>query len=251
MTGAATVREERLPGELPIYVQPEWAERFPWLIQGTTARGEPGFDLRLFGDTPSGVVIDRWRRLRERLAVRGAVHARQVHAADILAHRAVEPGLTVAERFDGHVTLQTDLLLTVSVADCVPISLVDPAHGAIAMLHGGWRGVAASIFESGVSLLASIAGTRPTELWAHFGPAICGRCYEVGPEVFRALGLPEPAGPALLDVRAALVRRSERIGIPAEQVSTSAFCTRCGDSPFYSHRGGCLERQVGFLAIRG
>ena len=27
-------------------------------------------------------------------------------------------------------------------------------------------------------------------------------------------------------------------------------CTRCGDSPFFSHRGGRAERQVAFLGVR-
>ena len=251
MSAAATVREERLPGQLPIYAHPGWAERFPWLIQGTTARGEDDFDLRLFGDTPVGVVIDRWRLLRERLGVPGAAHARQVHGADILVHEAVEPGLSIAERFDGHYTRRPRLLLTVSVADCVPISLIDAESRAIAVLHGGWRGVAAGILEAGVDLLRQETGGVTANLFVHFGPAICGACYEVGPEVFRALGLQEPAGKALLDVRGVLAERAQRLGLPAARISVSEYCTRCGDSPFYSHRGGCIQRQVGFLALRG
>lgn len=250
MAAAATVREERLPGELPIYAHPGWAERFPWLVQGTTGRGEADFDLRLFGDTASGVVLDRWRRLRQDLGLAGAAHARQVHGADILVHEAVEPGLSIAERFDGHCTRRPGLLLTVSVADCVPISLIDPENGAIAMLHGGWRGVAAGILEAGVALLRARLACEPTNMFVHFGPAICGHCYEVGPEVFRALSLPEPPGKGLLDVRAVLAERANRLGIPPAHVSSSEHCTRCGDSPFFSHRGGCAQRQVGFLALR-
>ncbi len=254
----ATVREERIPGELPIYRQPEWAARFPWLVQGTTARGEGtgAFDLGLFGATPVAESIERWRRLREALGVRRAAHARQVHGSDILVHGAGPPGLLVSERYDGHASTQPDLLLTVSVADCVPISLVAPHARAIALLHGGWRGVAAGILERGVAVLHHLTGTDAGALFLHLGPAICGRCYEVGPDVFAALGLPVPAGPAPIDLRAALAERATRLGIPSGQISSSGFCTRCGDgagaapSPFFSHRGGCVERQLGFLAVQ-
>ncbi len=246
------VREERVPGELPLFEHPGWRVRFPWLIQGTTARGGAGddFDLRLFGDTPVGRVIDRWRRLREGLGISRSVHARQVHGTAVLIHAEGSPGLVVSERFDGHATEHPDILLTVSVADCVPISVVDGRGRAIALLHGGWRGVAAGILERGVHLLGRLGGARPGELHVHLGPAICGRCYEVGPEVVRALGLPAPAAPTPVDLRAELGRRAQAAGVPEPHISISEFCTRCGESPFFSHRGGCVERQVGFLAIR-
>jgi hypothetical protein len=247
------VREERLPGDLPLYMHPEWHERFPWLAQGTTARGAAGgddFDLRLFGDAPVGLVVDRWRLLRAALGVSRAAHARQVHGTAILVHGGGSPGLVVSERFDGHATDRPDILLTVSVADCVPISIVDGRGRGIAMLHGGWRGVAAGILERGVELLGRLADARPADLHVHLGPAICGHCYEVGPEVFRALGLPEPAAPTPVDLRAQVARRALALGVPDDHVTVSEHCTRCGDAPFFSHRAGCHQRQVGFLAIR-
>ncbi len=256
MAAVATLREESLAGALPIFRQPEWAARFPWLLQGTTARGDDAvFDLGLFGGTPVREAIDRWRRLREALGVRRAAHARQVHGSDILVHGAGPPGLLVSEGYDGHATSQPDLLLTVSVADCVPISLVEPRARAIALLHGGWRGVAAGILERGVALLHHMTGSSPDAFFLHLGPAICGRCYEVGPEVLSALDLPVPPGPAPVDLRGALAERATRLGIQAGQITISSFCTRCGGdgdaapSPFFSHRGGCAERQLGFLAV--
>jgi hypothetical protein len=41
-----------------------------------------------------------------------------------------------------------------------------------------------------------------------------------------------------------------RAGVAARR-SISEHCTRCGDSPFYSHRGGCAERQIAVMAVRG
>ncbi len=71
-----------------------------------------------------------------------------------------------------------------------------------------------------------------------------------------AIGLPVPARPTPVDQRAALAERATRLGIPTGQITISGFCTRCGGdgdaaaSPFFSHRGGCVERQLGFLAVQ-
>lgn len=252
-------REERLPGAVPLYVHPSWAARFPWLVQGTTSRGGEAqgsaatdpFDLRLFGSVPVGVVLGRWRHLREVTGCSRAVHARQVHGARVLVHEeGGPPGLFIADGYDGHVTRTPGVLLTVSVADCVPIFVVDPDRRAVALLHGGWRGIAAGVLEEGVAALRELAGSPAEALELHLGPAICGDCYEVGPEVFEALGLEPPPRPAPVDLRAVLVHRALQLGIAAERITVSTFCTRCGGSPFFSHRAGCGERQVGVLGIR-
>lgn len=246
------VREFRLPGPVPAYAHPEWGERFPWLVQGTTARGESGepFDVRLSGARPVGEVLARWRALREVAGCPRAVHARQVHGTRILEHGDGPAGLLVADEADGHLTRTAGTLLTVSVADCVPVFIVAPGVPAVAALHAGWRGIAGGIVEAGIEAVSRLAGAPAGTLHVHFGPAICGECYEVGPEVHEALGLPRPPRSTPVDLRAVAARRAAAAGADAAHISTSAFCTRCGGSPFFSHRAGCSERQVGFIGIR-
>ncbi|HEX7050251.1 MAG TPA: polyphenol oxidase family protein [Longimicrobiales bacterium] len=246
------VREVRLPGAVPLYVHPEWSERFPWLVQGTTGRGDRDapFDLRLFGAEPSGAVLARWRRLREASGLPRAVHAPQVHGADILVHPPGPPGLFIGEAHDGHATRTAGTLLTISVADCIPVSIVDPERRAIALVHGGWRGVAAGVVEAGITVLGALAGSEPQSLYLHLGPAICGECYEVGPEVFAALGLDAPPERRPIDLRAVAAARAAAAGVALERITVSSLCTRCDGSAFFSHRGGSAERQVGILGIR-
>lgn len=246
-----TVREIPTEG-LPGFSHPEWRRRFPWLVQGTTARGDADapFDLGLFSDasTPAAL-LEHWSALREYTGLACAVHAHQVHGAAVRFHRREVPGLHIVEPCDGHATADTGILLAVSTADCVPVSIVDPTRHAVALVHAGWRGTAAGVLERGVAELAERTGSRASDLFVHLGPAICGSCYEVGPEVFRALGLEAPEGPEPVDLRAVLARRAEALGVAAGRVSISAHCTRCGGA-FFSHRGGSRERQVGYLGIR-
>ncbi len=244
-----TIRERRVAGAVPLFVHGEWEERFPFLVQGTTGRGDDDFDLGLFREVPVGIALERWRLLRRATGMPTAVHTRQVHGADLVEHAAPPPGLLIADDADGHVATTPGVLLTISIADCVPILIVAPAKPAVAALHAGWRGAAAGILERGVQALAA-RGAAPSSLWLHLGPAICGRCYEVGPEVHEALGLPRPDTNTPVDLRAVLAERATAAGVPARHVTSSAWCTRCDGGEFFSHRGGSGGRQMAVIGMR-
>ena len=216
-------------------------------MQGTTWRGrtDQPFDLGLFGNTPVGEALERWRRLRHAADASEVVHSLQVHGREIRQHPGADEGVRILHGYDGHSSAVPGLLLTVSVADCVPISLVDPERQRIALLHGGWRGTAAGILHHGLAALdADVHRVR-----VHLGPAICGPCYEVGPEVHEELGLPRPDSNRPVDVRAVQARQALEAGVPPENITVSRHCTRCGDR-FFSHRAGSPGRQLGVLGIR-
>ncbi len=44
-------------------------------------------------------------------------------------------------------------------ADCLPVAVV--GEGAVAMLHAGWRGLAAGVLEEGVKAVRRAGGSRP------------------------------------------------------------------------------------------
>lgn len=236
----------------PGFTHAAWSERFPWLVQGTTGRGHPSapFDLGLYSDASAPVtVMGNWDALRSWSRLRRIVHAHQVHGRTVRFHREGPPGLHLADPCDGHVTVDADVLLTVTLADCVPVFVVDPARRAVALLHAGWRGAAAGVLERGLETLRERARSVPGELLVHLGPAICGACYEVGPEVFAALGLEAPPDPAPIDLRSVLAARAVAAGVSAGNVSVSALCTRCSGEGLFSHRGGDRARQVAYLGI--
>lgn len=246
------VTEESAAAPFPLLLHPEWADRWPWLVQGITGAG-PGcdWDLALFGPAPAGPVMERWEVLRDALPVLGIVHARQVHGSAIRFHDQSLQGLHLALHCDGHLTRMPGLLLAVSVADCVPAYLVAPEIRAVGVLHAGWRGAAAGVLEAGVHAFRDRLGVGPDSLHLHLGPSICGACYEVGPEVHRALGEPVPDGPEPVDLAGNLGRRAVAAGIPHPAVTRSFHCTRCGAAALFSHRGGDAGRQVAFVAVAG
>ena len=246
-----TVVEVRGDTDVPLWEHPEWRDEFPWLTQGITGVGaaaEP-FDLALFGDGGADEARARWQALVRATGATRVVLGQQVHGATLCFHSEETPGIHVSPESDGHVTAAPGVLLAVTVADCVPISLVDPESRTVALLHGGWRGIAAGIFERCISVLEERRGTSPADLRVHLGPAICGNCYEVGREVFRALRLPEPGRAEPLDLRAHVAERALRTGVGEDGITVSEHCTLCTGSPFFSHRGGRSERQAAVLGL--
>ena len=249
--GVLCVREEVRDDGVPVATHPGWKRRFPWLIQGVTWRGRASqpFDLALFGSGEHAASQARWEALREATGAVCVHHAQQVHGTAVHVHQGVAPGLLLSPPADGHVTRSSAALLAVTVADCIPILLVDEARRAVGALHGGWRGLASGIVESGLQALRERFGSRPLDISAHLGPAICGDCYQVGPEVHEALGLQLPSAPTPVDLRGVAATRAVAAGVPAAQVTVSAWCTHCQDSPFFSHRRGDRQRQAGFVGV--
>ncbi len=245
--------EERIPGsELPLYEVPGWRDRFG-VTAGITGRGagpEP-FDLGLWSSGPVGETMHRWQQFRNtHPRFPAQVMSHQVHGDVVLWHDQQPSGWTIHEAADGHATAAPAVLLLVTVADCVPIYLVAPAHGAIALLHSGWRGTAAGILQRGAALLAARTGARPEDLVMHTGVAISGPRYEVGREVMEGVGAPaRGAGPWHLDIRELLGRQARTLGIG--EVTASPHCTADPGGPFFSHRGsgGTDGRMVAWLGL--
>jgi YfiH family protein len=222
-------------------------------------------DFALFRDGEPKTAGPVWAELARTLGFPRVVGSRQVHGRVILLHEEAapidslegrEPGVPIGERLfvgseaDGHATVEPGILMAVTVADCVPVFFLDPHHRAIVLLHAGWRGVVAGVLEAGLELMERRFGSAPEDLFIHLGPGICGACYEVGAEVHEALGLPRPGQPRPVDLRTILLEKATARDVRSQRVTASALCTRCPPSPFFSHRGGDVERQVGYLGIR-
>ncbi|MEP6572148.1 MAG: polyphenol oxidase family protein [Gemmatimonadota bacterium] len=249
----SVIRESLLAGPVPRYEIPGWRERFG-VVAGITARGGEsgqGFDLGLWTDEPVGEVMTRWRAFRSAEAGFGSmVLGHQVHKADVAWHDAAGRGWTQIEGYDGHATAAPGLLLTVTVADCIPIYLAAPRQRAVALLHSGWRGTAAGILARGVESLVEHTKCNVSDIVMHCGVGICGSCYEVGSEVMDGCARSyDGAGPWHIDLREVLAQQGETMGLSA--VSTSQWCSSHDRPRFYSHRasGGRDGRMVAYIGI--
>lgn len=191
--------------------------------------------------------IARWHALQRALAARGApglASAKQVHGTRVLVHGPVDSwrGWLRIDGADAHV-LAGGGAAAVTIADCVPVFLAHPS-GVVGLVHAGWRGVADGILGKAIRAMAD-AGAAIGGLRMHCGPSICGRCYEVGPDVYERLTGFATKRSRQVDLRALLAEQAKELGVT--RWSASGDCTRCDNDRFFSHRAGDAGRQVAVI----
>lgn len=193
------------------------------------------------GDDPEHVRKNR-ARLRAALALPfEPLWLRQVHGVNVVDAAMARPGVTA----DGAYTDQPGAALAVLTADCLPVFLCDKAGTKVALLHAGWRGLAAGVIEAGVDKLQ----IPWAELLAWLGPGIGAEAYEVGDDVRDAFTAHDPGAAAafrvhgsgkwLADMYALARRRLAALGVTA--VSGGGHCTFSERDKFFSYRrdGAC------------
>jgi YfiH family protein len=127
-----------------------------------------------------------WEKVSGALGVRRVATLNQVHGNLVIPIRRDEIPPPEACSGDGLVSDDPDVAVAVRAADCVPLLLADPRTGAVAAVHAGWRGTAASASVAGVETLTREYGAKPEDLVAAIGPSIGACCYEVGSELVDA-----------------------------------------------------------------
>lgn len=245
---AAEISEVRVgDAAVPRLELTEWAERYG-LVAGITLRP---MSLGLWSEEPVGQVMSRWRALYAAFSSKfpAIVLSHQVHGAAVRWHEGIPDGWLILDGLDGHATGDAGILLTITVADCIPVYLAVPKKGAVALVHAGWRGTAAGVLTQAIELLKRHAFAKGADIVMHCGVGICGGCYEVGAEVAARFGIESVSkgGTEHLDLRAILAHQARDSGI--ETVSISPWCAAEGRDRFFSHRasGGRDGRMVAYL----
>lgn len=132
------------------------------------------------------------------------------------------------------------LRIAVRVADCAPIALL--ADGVVAVVHAGWRGIAAGVIPAAVDAMRELGAgdIRPV-----VGPCIHAECYEFGTDdldVMAALLGEEVRGVTSWGTPALDVVAAVRASLP--DVIDESVCTACS-SQHWSHRArGDVQRQA-------
>lgn len=142
--------------------------------------------------------------------------------------------------------LRRGLLAGVLGADCPLVLLVAPEARALALVHSGWRGTVAGAVPKALVRLVRDAETAAGRLLVGVAPGMCGRCYEVGPEVVEAFEplLPDPStclrltegGHARLDVVQVIRHQLDVCGVPPSHIEVHEGCTFEQEDVFFSHR---------------
>ncbi len=214
------------------------------VIAFTTTRTDG--DYALADPEPAPSALARWQRLQQSFGatVPRLASARQLHGTRVVEHAGDWHGWLRVDGADGHLSIVPGTALAVTIADCVPVFLAHQG-GIVGLLHAGWRGTAAHIVTAALDQLAA-HGIAASSVHVHLGPAICGRCYEVAPDVFEQLTGWTTIRHRHVDLRALLAEQAKERGVV--HVTASPHCTRCDNDRFFSHRAGDTGRQVAVIA---
>ena len=172
------------------------------------------------------------------------VRVPQGHSSNIMIVKKEDAGkgvisMEIDGKCDGAITNEKGIMLLTIESDCTPVYILDQVKKAIGMVHSGWRGTVGKITQEAIELMIKNYGTNKDDLLIHFGPAICGKCYEVGmdliPEFKKILKcdevhkvfvpIPDKPEKYFLDVTESIRLSLLKYGIKSENMTRSEYCT--------------------------
>jgi hypothetical protein len=202
-------------------------------------------DLRVSNRTAPEPLEQVQARILEELGVDAVAVARQVHGCDAMLVFEPPRGYSVGAREgDAVVTSLPRVATAVHVGDCLPIAVGGGER--VAMIHGGWRGLAGGVVAGAVGHLRGSG-----ELRALIGPGAGGCCYETGDEVRAHFGGLGATRGRMLDLKAVAAAQLREAGVAV--VEDVGLCTICEPPErFFSHRreGAPAGRHGGFAWLR-
>ena len=169
----------------------------------------------------------------------------QVHEANVAFVGSVPQKPPVA---DGLVTDTRNLWIGVLTADCLPVFLI--GEGVVGVVHAGWRGTLKGITFNAVSYINRFSRVKKAIL----GVGICGKCYEVGEDVYKLFPQEYKGcfkeigrGKFLLDLKEANRIQLKAAGVP--EIEDLNLCSVCNNDRFFSYRKEKTDKRT-LSAIR-
>ena len=172
---------------------------------------------------------------------------RQVHGGTVHYIDSIKVAEETRGAFgDGLIVTEWGIPIGISTADCIPIVITDSKERCIAVVHCGWKPVAAGIIENAMSLILNNTDILPEDLSCVMGPGILGEEYEVGRDV--ADRFPDNVkkidnGKYLFDLPAEIGARLKKFGLPESAIKYPTVSTYSEEwLPSYRREGENAER---------
>ncbi len=247
---------------MELFDTPSIFEQFPGLVAAQSRRhgGISTFPYESLNlslhtkDDPQNIRENRTRFCqRLDIPIEKLAESTQVHRNKVLVVEA-----PVREKgYDALITNIPDLYLAVGIADCTPVLVYHPESGAVAAIHAGWRGTVANIVQNTIEALEKFYGATPEGCYAYVGTCISVAAYEVGEEVAAQFDAAfkiwdTEKGKHHIDLKAANRSQLINMGVPADQIEVSPFCTVQHNEEYFSHRAekGKTGRMLALIGQR-
>jgi YfiH family protein len=191
-------------------------------------------------------------------ADRELLYLHQIHSATVIRVTRDHPHDNNLKG-DALVSDDPSRVLSVRIADCVPVLLSSDDGRIVAAVHAGWRGVIAGVALAALQEVNQTSDSSARRVVVAIGPSISFDAFEVGPEVIeqfeKSFGPDAPIrrridGKGHVDLRESLFRQLRSAGVPEQQIDTTDCCTFSNADEFFSHRRdkGLTGRMAAIVA---
>lgn len=157
---------------------------------------------------------------------------------------------------DALITNNKKQLLSLTVADCLPIYFYDQEKQVIALAHAGWRGVLAGIAKGVVDKFINHYQSKPENILVFIGPHIQKCHFEVKDDVFSQFAekyLVRREDKIYIDLSQVVFDQLLSSGLSSWNIKISDDCTFCLDKDYFSYRRDKpeeLETMIAYLGLK-
>jgi hypothetical protein len=152
--------------------------------------------------------------------------------------------LSLVKHKDALITNNKDIVLALVTADCLQITVFDPEHNILGLIHAGFRWQDAGIIDKAFQLLKDKFKTEPKDVLVHLGNCISPEHYRWDENILKITDKDSwirktiiednhPERPYIIDLRKAAVLNLKDIGVIQNNILDSGI--DCYSDNYFSH----------------
>ncbi|MBV8661023.1 MAG: peptidoglycan editing factor PgeF [Candidatus Dependentiae bacterium] len=222
-----------------------------------------------FGDAQESVSLQEISLQQNTQALKNIAQQLQIDQVALLRQEHGTQGLQI--KFDDNqkyffsptgdylFTQKLECGIGVVTADCLPIVLHDPITKTVGIIHAGWRGLSAGVFQITIQKIIDAIGVESSDLEIYLGPAARPCCYEVQQDFvdqFQKYNndsefFIKKESKIYFDSRTFILVLARNLGISEEKIYTKYnVCTICNESYCsYRREKEKARRQISMICL--
>lgn len=143
--------------------------------------------------------------------------------------------------FDGLITDENNLYLTITVADCLPIYTYDFKEKIIGIAHAGWQGVKQNIAKNVIDSMKENFNSNPSNIFIYIGPHLQKCHFEVKDNLLLKFNryknaIIKKGDKVFIDLSLIVKTQLLEQKILEKNISISGDCTFCLKDKYFSYR---------------
>lgn len=190
------------------------------------------------------------------LDIANAISADLIHDNQVSRVSSANAGQIIPD-CDALITQDPKSILTVTVADCLPLYFYDAKQKAIGLAHAGWKGVLKEVASKTLRALQENFGSRPEAVEVFIGPHLQKCHFEVTQDVLEKFRkypqyILAKNNRTYIDLASIVCLQLKSLGMQEENIQASQDCTFDLSDKYFSYRRDkpeTIEAQLAFITL--